>query len=101
VGRWKPKGGRPTGSVWPAVNVAWSPPRPPIAPPNGEAIPYADRDPVRCFRGACYALLPADGGWYNRGTDKHYCERCARLINYHNRDAVPPLCSPPSPEIPE
>lgn len=54
-------------------------------------LPYAERDPLRCFRGACYVLLPADGGWFNTGTRKHYCETCASLINRY----TPGLCVPP------
>lgn len=51
-------------------------------------LPYAERDPLHCFRGACYILLPSDGGWFNTSTRKHYC---ASLINRYN----PGLCLPP------
>jgi len=66
----------------------------------GGVIPYSERDPARCFRGACCVLLPVDGGWYNRG--KRYCRRCAALINDFHMAGEKALCVPPgSPEIPE
>jgi len=57
-----------------------------------------------CFRKACSTL---NAVWYNRETDKHYCEECAEKINnswaytvlQHNKTNEPfklnahPLCS--------
>ena len=45
-----------------------------------------------CNRSAC---LAPGANWYNQGSLFFYCEDCANMLNYHNRDYVTTLSDQP------